>query len=185
MLYTPRFCCHCGDKIDREKWGWFSSRRFCENCEIDFPLQKWIPLVWLSAGAILFLFGFGSFLKKTETAKAPEIVAINKGSAEQNVNVPKDNSLRSNTNALEHKTSDAGLVVVAQSAKPATLAELKRQTPEISGNRQNSESEKVFYCGAQTKKGTPCTRRVRGGGRCWQHRGQPALPTAAKLVVAQ
>lgn len=27
------------------------------------------------------------------------------------------------------------------------------------------------YCGAITKKGTPCKRRVRDGGRCYQHRG--------------
>jgi hypothetical protein len=27
-------------------------------------------------------------------------------------------------------------------------------------------------CGAITKKGTPCRRRVRGGGRCYQHRSK-------------
>lgn len=25
-------------------------------------------------------------------------------------------------------------------------------------------------CGARTKDGTPCKRKVAGGGRCWQHR---------------
>lgn len=25
-------------------------------------------------------------------------------------------------------------------------------------------------CGARTKKGTPCKRKVVGGGRCWQHK---------------
>ncbi|AZZ58011.1 hypothetical protein [Riemerella anatipestifer] len=26
------------------------------------------------------------------------------------------------------------------------------------------------YCGALTKKGGSCSRKVSGGGRCWQHR---------------
>jgi len=28
----------------------------------------------------------------------------------------------------------------------------------------------VYICGARTKKGTPCSRRVHGPVRCWQHR---------------
>jgi hypothetical protein len=27
-------------------------------------------------------------------------------------------------------------------------------------------------CGASTRSGKPCQRRVRGGGYCWQHRGK-------------
>ena len=38
---------------------------------------------------------------------------------------------------------------------------------------QNSSTETVYFCGAMTKKGTSCTRRVRVKGRCWQHTGQP------------
>jgi hypothetical protein len=38
----------------------------------------------------------------------------------------------------------------------------------------NSSTEPVYYCGAMTKKGTACTRRVKSPGRCWQHLGQPA-----------
>ena len=30
--------------------------------------------------------------------------------------------------------------------------------------------EETHLCGARTKKGTPCSRRVRGPIRCWQHR---------------
>lgn len=30
----------------------------------------------------------------------------------------------------------------------------------------------AYYCGAPTKKGTACKRRVKGQGlRCWQHKG--------------
>ncbi|HXS01984.1 MAG TPA: hypothetical protein VN724_15510, partial [Pyrinomonadaceae bacterium] len=31
--------------------------------------------------------------------------------------------------------------------------------------------EQTYQCGARTKKGTPCSRRVHGPVRCWQHKG--------------
>ncbi len=49
--------------------------------------------------------------------------------------------------------------------------------------RPTDAEEVVSICGARTKKGTPCSRRVRGTGRCWQHRGKPAMLSAAKLLV--
>ncbi len=51
------------------------------------------------------------------------------------------------------------------------------------GERPTDPEEVVYICGARTKKGTPCRRRVRGPGRCWQHRGKPAMLPASKLVV--
>jgi hypothetical protein len=49
--------------------------------------------------------------------------------------------------------------------------------------RPTDPAEVVYICGARTKKGTPCSRRVRGPGRCWQHRGMPAMLPPSKLVV--
>jgi len=49
--------------------------------------------------------------------------------------------------------------------------------------RPTEADEVVSMCGARTKKGTPCSRRVRGTGRCWQHRGKSAMLSAAKLLV--
>ncbi|HEX7315442.1 MAG TPA: TraR/DksA C4-type zinc finger protein [Pyrinomonadaceae bacterium] len=51
------------------------------------------------------------------------------------------------------------------------------------GERPTEPEESVYVCGARTKKGTPCQRRVRGPGRCWQHRGKPAMLPPSKLVV--
>src|SRR6185503_15802184 len=31
--------------------------------------------------------------------------------------------------------------------------------------------EQTYTCGARTKKGKPCSRRVHGAVRCWQHKG--------------
>lgn len=43
-------------------------------------------------------------------------------------------------------------------------------------SNSNNSTDKSNYsrgsslCGARTKKGSPCQRRVAGGGYCWQHR---------------
>ncbi|HEY5446713.1 MAG TPA: hypothetical protein VIJ87_20095, partial [Pyrinomonadaceae bacterium] len=36
-------------------------------------------------------------------------------------------------------------------------------------------TDDVYLCGARTKKGTPCSRRVHGKVRCWQHTGMPSM----------
>jgi hypothetical protein len=33
----------------------------------------------------------------------------------------------------------------------------------------------AVFCGARTRKGTPCRRLVKAGQRCAQHRGKPSL----------
>lgn len=43
--------------------------------------------------------------------------------------------------------------------------------------------EQVYICGARTKKGTPCSRRVHGPVRCWQHKGLKAMVPQEKLLV--
>lgn len=35
-----------------------------------------------------------------------------------------------------------------------------------------SSSAVEGICGARTKSGRPCQRKVKGGGYCWQHRGK-------------
>jgi len=53
---------------------------------------------------------------------------------------------------------------------------------EGAGNSASLE-EAVYLCGARTKKGTPCSRRVHGPVRCWQHKGMPAMLPQEKLLV--
>jgi hypothetical protein len=45
--------------------------------------------------------------------------------------------------------------------------------------------EETYICGARTKKGTPCSRRVRGPVRCWQHKGAKAMLPVEKLIVKE
>lgn len=45
--------------------------------------------------------------------------------------------------------------------------------------------DQVYICGARTKKGTPCSRRVHGPVRCWQHKGLRAMLPQEKLLVKE
>ena len=63
----------------------------------------------------------------------------------------------------------------------------KRGTSEIANasSRQTGTTPELLYiCGARTKKGTPCKRRVHfAGERCYQHKGMPAMLPLDKLVA--
>jgi hypothetical protein len=48
---------------------------------------------------------------------------------------------------------------------------------------QSETEEEVYLCGARTRKGTPCSRRMHGPVRCWQHKGAPAMLPKEKLLV--
>jgi hypothetical protein len=53
-----------------------------------------------------------------------------------------------------------------------------RPATSESGTTTNSPAsveEVVYLCGARTKKGTPCSRRVHGPVRCWQHKGMSSI----------
>ncbi len=53
------------------------------------------------------------------------------------------------------------------------------------GNFPAIVAEEVYSCGARTKKGTPCSRRVHGPVRCWQHKGMPAMLAQEKLRIRE
>jgi hypothetical protein len=46
-------------------------------------------------------------------------------------------------------------------------------------------ADDVYICGARTKKGTPCSRRVHGEVRCWQHKGMAAILPIDKLRIKE
>ncbi|MBK9315185.1 MAG: hypothetical protein IPM55_13220 [Acidobacteria bacterium] len=60
----------------------------------------------------------------------------------------------------------------ATSANPPSFDEDQiSETPQT----DRIESSDIAICGARTKKGTPCRRRVSPGLRCYQHQGQPSI----------
>jgi hypothetical protein len=55
----------------------------------------------------------------------------------------------------------------------ASLGELRSWAQKHGYSVQVTAPKPVYYCGALTKKGTPCKHWVKKAGeRCWQHRGK-------------
>jgi len=68
---------------------------------------------------------------------------------------------------------------------PATVAANQPANfTAAAANQSANAAEEVYLCGARTRKGTPCRRRVHAAGeRCFQHQGLPAMVPLEKLVV--
>jgi hypothetical protein len=166
-MYKPNFCSECGERITRARWRFWTSRRFCAGCARRFRRRQFLlPLI---AGAAIFCLG---------------LVAGRRGSPAQPPLIIERGQLSALPAAA---TDDTG----PRPADPETGAD-DQATPRpepsygLSGTaseRPTDPNETVSICGARTQKGTPCKRRVRGTGRCWQHKGMPAMLPPAKLIV--
>jgi hypothetical protein len=83
--------------------------------------------------------------------------------------------------------------LIIQRAANSPLFEAPAQSTEVNianSNRRSdsvtnpNQDDEVYICGARTKKGTPCRRRVHAAGeRCFQHKGMPAMVALDKLVI--
>jgi hypothetical protein len=79
------------------------------------------------------------------------------------------------------------LIIERRSDSPLNNFESEPSTASAPGTTSmsaaNTIEADVYICGARTKKGTPCSRRVHGPVRCWQHKGMPAMLPREKLLV--
>ena len=166
MLYRPNFCCHCGEKITRSKWLPWTSRRFCEFCRVEQMQHELLPKVCVvialligAAGAISYLGGSAT----RESSAANAATRFRKLSDSDPLTAPADQAIS---------------VPQADPKPPPTnggaLTKLQR------GPQPESSTEPVYHCGAMTRKGTPCTRRVKTPGRCWQHADLPVSKNDTK-----
>jgi hypothetical protein len=179
MFYKPHYCSNCGEKIDRIEWFPWTSRRFCEACEKDLKFHERLPQILMLVFLIFGIFGLGGFLKsgdkplqisKNEDQAKPSMLAANKVQPSNAGNVQTTSETSKNeSNVLPQK----------QQTVPLQRQTLVRKVD----NLKVSEAVPVYLCGAQTKKGTPCSRKMRGGGRCWQHEGQEAMLPPERLIV--
>lgn len=166
MLYRPNYCSNCGEKVERVDWGFFTSRRFCDICETEFKGHD----ILTRAGVLLVLaigvVGIGAYLRSgpgTEFVKQPTKLAEREARPELEAK-PRatENPIPSTTPDLSPKSSEVPRV--GPKPMPAKV--------EI--------AEAQYFCGAETKKGTPCSRRVKGNTRCYQHVGMPAMATSER-----
>lgn len=184
MFYRPKYCCNCGEKVERIDWKLWSSSRFCELCETEFKPQEWLPRAVVLIGVVSGIFGLGNYLQKSE--KPPDLIsgrATNVPDAgKKPVNSPDKPPVSANSTGVVAPTN-AGIQKPAANQLPAarTLTSIARLGK--TENQKADAPEQTYYCGAATKKGTPCLNRVKGGGRCRLHVGEPALLPAEQLVA--
>lgn len=177
MLYRPKFCAECGEKIERSKWSVLTSRRFCIVCETNHKGADLIPAGIVVAGLLLFTAGASGLLRSSQAPPQARTL-LTKPVVENSV--PQA--------ALPNNVYVADLdspVKQVQTAKPQQSEPQRQPDKELQTSRDQEivRAESVYVCGAETKKGTPCSRRVKGRGRCFQHKGMPAMMDEAKLRV--
>lgn len=179
MLFKPNFCANCGEKIERADWGIFTSRRFCPVCESEFKGLDLIPRAIVALGLLVGVLGLGSYLKTGSAAtnslavrqpsKLVEQRPVVSPSSQQPIKIDPVLSQLANTQSVAGVTqTPPGRQASSPAIKPKTEAE-----------------EAAYYCGAETRKGTYCTRRVKGNSRCFQHKGMPAMLPQDKLRIGQ
>jgi hypothetical protein len=170
MLFRPSFCANCGEKVERAEWGLLTSRRFCQVCESEFKGYDLLPRIMVGFGVLGGIVGFGSYLD---------------GGAANERGKTKPSQLV--TQKLLPSTTSKASTVRTESAKaeatPPSRPPLRSETSQQPGPPSNVRpviSEPAYMCGAETKKGTPCSRRVKGRTRCYQHAGMPSMMTAGR-----
>ena len=173
MFYRPDFCCGCGEKIERTHWKPWTSTRFCDLCSTDHQLIEIIPKVFGVIGILAVSLGIGSIIKSpqpTGPAIARQIT-----STQTNASAPAPANFRTTDIHSNQSQRSSPLENTNVSRSIAANGDLKTGL--------QTSVEAAYYCGAETKKGTPCTRKVKGNVRCWQHTGMRAMLPPEKLLV--
>jgi len=167
MLYRPNFCCNCGEKIERAEWKLSSSRKFCDLCQTEFRYKDIGVKAGGMIGLLISLAIISSIFRQPDNSDSSLTKSLTARSLAEKI-APESNL---NTTPVGAKQSQP----VANSNSPAANA------PVVSDQKVSVKTtDPVYYCGAATKKGTPCSRRVkRPGERCWQHTGMPAMTETA------
>jgi hypothetical protein len=190
MLFKPKFCCSCGEKIERLNWKAWTSRRFCQLCETEYGFYDWIPKIVFGFGLFFGLLGVSFYWQKTEKPLNTLSHQISSNSLKAN------NSLTNQTFSLPPSTNQNGQESARLNdrnsapnvQKNVQAALLKQSLPQAQQIRQiengkDTARETAYFCGAQTKKGTPCSRRRKSNSRCFQHVGQSAMLPPEKLKI--
>lgn len=156
-MYRPNFCVECGERLAQNGWRAWISAKFCEKCAGRLGRSAFArPLVIIAVIAIS-AFVLGRYLRPVPP---PLIIQRAANSPLSDLPVNLNNPSRANSRIADSTDQNVGLV-----------------------NAQATD-DVVYICGARTKKGTPCRRRVHfAGERCYQHKGRPAMVALERLVV--
>jgi hypothetical protein len=170
-LYKPNFCAECGERVLRERWRAWTSRRFCPACEKRFR-RGWLAPVVACCALVCAGFTFGRLMRP-----APPPLTIERGT------LPLPALLIAKGKDAAAGAADNSTGAPINNTEPGRNDAARRDLGAGALEAPTDPNEVVSLCGARTKKGTPCQRRVRGAGRCWQHRGMRAMLPPEKLIV--
>lgn len=181
MFFRPSYCANCGEKIERVDWHLWTSRRFCVVCESEYRGIDLIPKVFTAIGILGAAFGISSYVGAGQASGIREPITARPFRP----TIEKSPSTAPNKAALASPV-DVGKESVKSPAIPdvGSVPNSSSQSPRNSATERPNADGPVYMCGAQTKKGTPCSRRVKGNVRCFQHTGMPAMLPPEKLRVS-
>lgn len=173
MLYRPKFCAECGEKIERAEWHLWTSGRFCELCDSGRKGSEMLARFTVAAG-VFCVFGFVVLnFVAPNSSKATPLVPLRQAvdNSPGRLIRPAENHAAMPPTA----TPSVNVAPVGNAESPTAALRAQPAIPRV--------VDAVYMCGAATKKGTPCSRRVREKVRCWQHTGMPAMVPDDKLRV--
>ncbi|HEX5709622.1 MAG TPA: hypothetical protein VFX96_20250 [Pyrinomonadaceae bacterium] len=174
-MYRPNFCADCGVRVERARWRPWTSRRFCAACERRFRRGRLARTLLLCASLVGLGFALG------RAGRAPQApLVLERAQSSDAVTMFADGVTTTAGGASEARDSTEAEGATDLASKPGGQAYGPDGTER---ERPTDPEEVVSICGARTQKGTPCSRRVRGTGRCWQHRGRAAMLRPEKLIV--
>jgi hypothetical protein len=154
-MHHPNFCAECGAQLKRTGWRVWQSRNFCKNCARRLGKNGLVRSLTAIAVIAISAFALGRYLRPPPP---PLIIERTSNSPLSDLPVNVNQPARK-SNHEDNSTKDASRVAT-------------------------STDDPVYICGARTKKGTPCRRRVHfAGERCFQHRGMPAMLPVDKLII--
>ncbi|HXG94069.1 MAG TPA: hypothetical protein VNN73_17130 [Blastocatellia bacterium] len=147
-MRASRFCSDCGEQIKAKRAQSLLPRSYCVDCA---PAHRRARIALIAA---ILLCGALIFALGRITAPRERLYFIG---------TPVD------LNATVSQASSNHNEVAA------TVTDGDGQTP-----REQKAASNIAegICGAPTKSGRPCQRKVKGGGYCWQHRDKFTPKTA-------
>lgn len=159
MTHMRKFCSECGGPINARRAGFSLARTHCDKCAPRFHLRWFVKAASLALLIVVaFIIGRHSAPQRTQYLLGTPIdpIAAKPSAVSASAAIP-----------APPETSKANAATPTPQETPATtaVASAPRETPAT-----GTGDDIVTICGARTKSGKLCQRKVKGGGYCWQHR---------------
>jgi hypothetical protein len=148
-MAAARFCSECGERLKVKRSDILPFRSFCPRCS---PRFRRIRLMLIAIPFLCAAIGFASG-HYTRTRESFYFIGTPVDLSANRVAPSADNNNDHSSRGSETLTQPEQLVI--------------------------SPSAAEAICGARTKSGKPCRRKVKGGGYCWQHRRKPGTEQVA------